>query len=353
MIPMRPTNAPLVPTALPRPTAVFGGLVVLAAFLAGCGPSGEASVAARTLDTPPDLQVGEWWTVEVDPELVGAIYPSTMVVTERAGGRATLGIPADQFSHDFLVIHIPPLGDLDLGTFAWRVMWDDFEALRFPLEVGRSWSADFHGRDVEAEVTAVEGNRAHVTMTGEGQRIDLIYDADWGMITDFREEALGLAFRVTDHGFDYHGEVLSLSGIQLGLMETAAGVAAHHAAATGVPAGGSGSAGSDATSRPLTTRVDVGTGASHGSLGLILWNVGFEDAPGSYGITATAPDGTTFQERFEITRGGASVDLGSFGHDAVDGTWELEFDRDGPAGLLVELFTYDLTRVMLEGPGGR
>ena len=325
----------------------------MAALLVGCGSPGETEVAARTLDTPPDLKVGEWWTVEVDPELVGAVYPTTMVVTQREGGRATLGVPPDQFSHDFLVIHIPPLGDLELGTFAWRVMWDDFEALRFPLEVGRRWSADFHGRDVEAEVTAVEGNRAHVTMVGEGQRIELTYDADWGMITDFREEALGLAFRVTDHGFDYEGEVLSLSGIQLGLMETAAGVAAHHAAATGDPASGDGNVGPGGSSQALSTRVDVDTGASHGSLGLILWNVGHEDTPGSYGLTATAPDGTTFQQRFEITHGGASVDLGSFGHDAVDGTCELEFHREGPAGLLVELFTYDLTRVVLEGPGGR
>jgi len=353
VIPQRTPDLAMVPAALPRAAIGFGGLVVLAALLVGCGPSGEASVALRSLDTPPDLKVGEWWTVEVDPELVGAVYPTTMVVTQRTGDRATLGVPPDQFSHDFLVIHIPPLGDLELGTFAWRVMWDDFEALRFPLEVGRRWSADFHGRDVEAEVTAVEGNRAHVTMVGEGQRIELTYDADWGMITDFREEALGLAFRVTDHGFDYQGEVLSLSGIQLGLMETAAGVAAHHATATGGPASGGGSADSGEARRPLSTRVEVETGASHGSLGLILWNVGHEDAPGSYEITAIAPDGTTFRERFEITRGGASVDLGSFGHDAVDGTWELEFHREGPAGLLVELFSYDLTRVMLEGPGGR
>ncbi len=297
--------------------------------------------------------MGEWWTVEVDPEFVGVVYPTTMVVTRRTEDQATLGVPPDQFSHDFLVIHVPPLGDLELGTFAWRVMWDDFEALRFPLEVGRSWSADFHGRDVEAEVTAVEGNRAFVTMTGEGQRIELTYDADWGMITDFREEALGLAFRVTDHGFDYQGEVLSLSGIQLGLMETAAGAAAHHAAATGNTPSGGGNAGSGGTRPPLSSRVDVDTGASHGSLGLILWNVGHEDTPGSYAITATAPDGTIFRERFEITRGGASVDLASFGHDAVDGTWELEFEREGPAGLLVELFTYDLTRGRLEGPEGR
>ena len=39
----------------------------------------------------------------------------------------------------------------------------------------------------------------------------------------------------------------------------------------------------------------------------------------------------------------------SFGHDAVSGPWQVDFERDGPAGLLVELFTYDLTEVQLGG----
>lgn len=278
----------------------------------------------RTLQAPPDLRVGEWWAVEVLPALAGATYRTTLVVARRAEGHASIGVPAAELSHDFLVLHVPPLGDLDLNTFAWRVMWDDFEALRFPLEPGRTWTADFHGRAVRAEVTRVEGSRAYVTMEGAGERIELTYDAEVGMITDFHEKALGLAFRVTDHGFDHAGEVLTLSGIELGFMESPA----------------RGAAGSSST-------VEVDTDASHGSLSLVLWGVGNENEAGTYRITATAPDGTTFEESFQGREGAPSVSVRSFGHDAVRGTWQIHFDRQGPAGLLVELFTYDLAPVEL------
>jgi len=326
------------------------GLILVAMLwgLAGCdpapgegmeGPDARAAgvVADRSLATPPELQVGEWWTVEVDPTLVGATFQTTLVVTDRGDGRATLGIPPEDFSHHFLVLHIPPLGDLDLETFAWRVMWDDFEALRFPLEPGRTWEADFHGHDVTAEVTGVEGSRAHVTLTGERERIELTYDAQVGMITEFKEQALQLNFRVLDHGFDYAGPVKSLSGIRLGLMES--GPAQPADLATG-------------ESGEATASVDVQSGASHGSLSLVVWNAGTEEEPGHYRIVATAPDGTTFEESWETEPGSPSVLPASFGHDVVDGTWTIDFERNGPARLLVELFTYDLTEFRLQDGGG-
>ncbi len=324
----------------PRRAHFFFATVFLGPALAACGPSSwEApnteeehltSAEARTLATPPDPQVGEWWTVEVHPDFLDSPIPTTLVVADRAGDWASLGIPPSDFSHDFLVLHLPPLGDLRLNTLAWRVMWDDFEALRFPLEVGRTWEADFHGNDVEAEVTRVEGDRAHVTMVGDGERIELVYDAGKGMITEFQEEALGLSFRVTDHGFGYSGPVKRLEGIELGFMEVDA-VPSSESEARRV---------GEATASP-----EVNSGASHGSLSLVLWNQGHEEDPGTYRITATAPDGTVFQETFEVESETPSVVLASSGHDAVDGTWQIEFEREGPARLLVELFTYELTEV--------
>ncbi len=336
------------------PLAGVASVAILAA--AACGPAEADSDPAaqtepvpsagegRTLTAPPDLVVGEWWSVEVDPALVDATFPTTLVVTHREGDRARIGIPPNDFSHDFLVLHIPVLGDLELTTFAWRVMWDDFEALRFPLEEGREWSADFHGFDVDAEVTRVEGSRAYVTMVGEGQRIELVYDADMGMITDFREEALQLAFRVTDHGFGYAGEVLSPAGIELGMMARGPAVpAAHH--------GDAETMGDAAGNTPGNTSesVEVDTDGSHGSLNLVVWNQGTESEAGRYSITATAPDGETFDGVFEVEPGSPSVLVQSFGHDSVRGTWRLDFHRGGPAGLLVELFTYQLDVVRPEG----
>lgn len=323
-------------TLLPR-----SSLAVMVILLTACGSDPAPDSASRTLAAPPDLQVGEWWDVLVDPELVGVTVPTRLVVTRREGGRAGIGIPPGQFSHDFLVLHVPILGDLDLETFAWRVMWDDFEALRFPLEEGRTWTSDFHGIDVEAVVTRTEGNRAWVTMTGEGEHIELTYDADMGMITEFRERRLRLGFRVTDHGFDHQGTVLDFSGIELAIMATPPAPAT--AASSASPAQG------HAGHATPVTIAEVETAGSHGSLSLVLWGVGSEGEPGRYRIAATAPDGTVFEQAFEGSDGPGPVVARSFGHDAVGGSWQVDFERDGPAGLLVELFTYDLTEIELGG----
>jgi hypothetical protein len=305
-------------------------LTTLAGFGPGCGADTSDAAAAhpdRTLGAPPTLEVGEWWTVEVDPALVGTTFETTLVVTHAGEGEARIGITPESFRDDFLVLHVPVLGDVDLATLAWRVMWDDFEALRFPLEPGRTWSADFHGFDVEARVDRVEGTRAHVVMEGNGERIELVYDAALGMITEFREEALELGFRVTGHGTGYAGPVLSLAGIELGFMQ----------------------GGPPQVRAQSTATHEVDTGGSHGSLSLVVWNRGAEDQPGHYRIVATAPDGTVFEQTFATERGDPSVIVRSFGHESVQGQWQVDFERDGPAGLLVELFTYDLEEV---APGG-
>ena len=111
-----------------------------------------------------------------------------------------------------------------------------------------------------------------------------------------------------------------MAGIELGLMQ-------------GGPAETPGSS---------TETLEVTSPGSHGSLSLVVWNRGFEDEAGSYRIAATAPDGTVFEHQFETAPGDPSVLVTSFGHDAVQGTWQIDFERGGPARLLVELFTYDL-----------
>ncbi len=314
--------------ALPLAALPFAALL-----LWGCGGTGEeargdAGLAdAGPLASPPALRVGDWWEVEVDPTLVGETFPATLVVTEVDGGRARIGMTPETFRHDFLVLHVPVLGDVDLATYAWRVMWDDFAALHFPLEPGGRWSADFHGNAVEAEVTRVEGSRAWVTFEGERDRIELVYDADAGMITDFREEALELGFRVTGHGSGYTGEVISLGGISLGMME----------------------GGPSAFPGQSEKSVEVTSVGTHGSLSLVVWNRGTEAEGGRYHIRATAPDGTTFEHTFETEPGAPAVLVRSFGHARVQGEWKLDFEREGPASLLVELFTYDREEVQLMG----
>ncbi len=314
-------------------------VAVLSGGILGCAeaePPIDAAVAAltegRSLDVPPDPRTGEWWRIEVSSGLSGTSYETTLVVTDRAEGTARFGMPDSDFRHDFLVLHIPPLGDIDLETFAWRVMWDDFEALRFPLEPGRTWSADFHGYDVEAEVTRVRGNRAYITMVGERDRIELVYDARRGMISELQEEALGLGFRVVDHGFDYEGLVKTPVGIELALFDSRP--------SRGVQHGGH---------EPPTSSVEVERTASHGSLGLVLGAYDREAASGTYRIAATAPDGSIFEESFTPRPGDPPLSLSTFGAEAPAGTWQIEFHREAPGSLIAELFVYDLVETRL-GP---
>jgi hypothetical protein len=304
-------------------------LVPIAGFGSGCGPetAGEEIASERSLASPPALQVGEWWTVEVDPELVGATFETTLVVTHAGDGTARIGMTPESFRDDFLVLHVPVLGDVTLETFAWRVMWDDFEALRFPLEPGARWTADFHGNDVTATVERIEGARAFIVMEGDSERIEMVYDASVGMITEFREEALQLAFRVTGHGTGYSGPVLSLSGIELAFMQGGPAAAEARSSAT----------------------LEVDTEGTHGSLSLVVWNRGVEDQAGRYRIVATAPDGSILEHTFETAPGDAAVLVQSFGHEVVQGSWKLDFERDGPARLLVELFTYGLDEIAMGG----
>jgi len=333
-------------SAMKRQATFLIAALVLIAF--GCTPAeappdedaGAATSAEdRTLAAPPDLQLGEWWTVEVRATHADATYRTTMVVAERGDGTATIGIPPEEFTHDFLVLHIPPLGDVGLDPFSWMFMWEDFEALRFPLEQGRAWSAEYHGLPVEAEVTGVEGTTATVTMAGTmddfAAHLELTYDAETGMITRFQDDDfLGTSFRVLDHGFGYEGPLRTPTGIELGFY--AAGVTdedGHHQLFL---------------HEETVTSMEVQTRGSHGSLGLVMWNVGHEEVRGTYRVAAIAPDGTRFEETFTATPDAPPFALRSFGHDVVGGTWEFEFEGEGPALFGAELFTYDMEEIRIE-----
>ena len=331
-------------------TFLLAGLVVVPACdtpepedeaAMGQSDDAEARAAERSLEEPPELEVGEWWTFEARAEGADADHEATVVVSEREDGMARLGLSAEDFKDDLFVFHIPPLGDLDPETLAWRVMWEDFEALRFPLEEGRTWEADFHGFDVEAEVAEVDGSRAHVHMEGDdpawgAQRIELVYDARHGMITELHEENIGLSFRVTDHGFGYDGSVKTPRGIELSLLDFRPGEVMELV-------------GEEVPEDEGRSSIEVEVDHSHGSMGLVMQHALVPQESGTYEIAATNPEGETFEAAFEFEPGDPLMALEAFPTDAVQGTWEIEYNRDGEGMLAAEFFTYDLVE---SRPGG-
>lgn len=302
----------------------------------------QARAAERTLAEPPELEVGEWWTFEARGEEADADYQVTVVVAEREDDMARLGLSAEDFDDDLFVFHIPPLGDVDPETLAWRVMWEDFEALRFPLEEGRTWEADFHGFDVEAEVAEVDGSRAHVHMEGDDpawgeQRIELVYDARRGMITELHEENIGLSFRVIDHGFGHEEPVKTPRGIEMSLLDFRPGELMELV-------------GEEVPEDEGRSSIEVEVDHSHGSMGLVMQHEPAPEESGTYEIAATNPEGETFEAVFEFEPGDPLLALEAFPTDAVQGTWEIEYHRDGAGILAAEFFTYDLVE---SRPGGR
>lgn len=331
-----------------RPFFVALAMMLLVAGLAGCiqaDPSDEPASRegqSRTLSSPPDLQIGEWWTIEIFDPATDTLYDGTFVVTDRSEQRATIGMPTHEFQHIFFIFHLPPLGDLQLDTFAWNVMGHDFKALEFPAQEGHEWTTVFHavdyGWEVQAEVTKVEDGKAHVHMVGDNVLIDLVYDAQTGMIIDFQESAFGLSFKVTDHGFGYEGSVQTPTGIDLGFVD---GRIAGAVDPFMQPA-------------PPVFTIDVAQDRTHGTLALMVFDV-FQDVigegtPGVYRAAVTAPDGTPFERTFTIMPGGPGLVAELYGHDSVKGTWEIEFETAGPGAVMAELIVYDLIEAELGGP---
>lgn len=314
-------------------------LVLTFAGLSGCIGSEpidpeDPAPETRTLESPPDLQVGEWWTIEIFDPSTDARYEGTFVVTDRTGEQATIGMPADEFQHVFFIFHLPPLGDLQLDTFAWNVMGHDFKALEFPLEKGREWTTVFHavdyGWEVQTEVTTAEDGKAQVHMVGENVLIDLTYDAETGMITQFQETAFGLSFEVTDHGFGHEGPVKTPSDIDLGFVDGRIAGAADTTLQPGSP----------------VFTLDVDQDRSHGTLALMavdaVQQITGEGLPGVYRAAVTAPDGTTFEHTFTVMPGSPALIAELHGHDSVTGSWELEFETGGPGAVAAELIVYNL-----------
>lgn len=312
-------------------------LLLATAGLAGClggeeGIDTASTEASSTLAEPPEPKVGDWWTFEVRHEASQTAAKATVVVTDRTEDTATIGLASDGFHHRFLLLHLPPLGTVELGSLSWQVMWDRFQPAVFPLEPGQTWTTTFHGAEVEAEVTEVSEDGAQVVMVGDSERVELAYDAAAGMVSDLHVENYGASLELVDHGSGFEGSVERFSNLGVGFFTGRIG----NAVDTGLrPAA------------PVET-VEVPDDISEGTLGLIVANVAQDGAaPGGYRAAAQAPDGTNFEAVFTPTPDDPALIAEYHGHDAVQGTWQLDFEAAGPGAVAAELIVYDRQAIEL------
>jgi hypothetical protein len=256
----------------------------------------------------------------------------TVVVAERTDETVTLGLPASEFADVFQIIHLPPLGSVDADTLSWHVMYDRFQPLVFPVERGQEWTTQFHGAELDAEVTGAGNGTVTVTMTGPNERAERTYDAVVGMVTNFEPEGYGTSFEVTDHGFGYEGPVKAPTNKALGFL-------------TGRAAGAVGAGLEPAA--PVET-VEIDREAAHASLALLAGSLTpTGDNAGAYRAAVTAPDDTTSEQTWTPTPQASQPQPAFFHHDTVQGTWQLEMEAGGPGYVLAGLITYDVTEVTL------
>ncbi len=293
------------------------------------GTPSQAELADRGLQAPPTLRLGEWWDVRVDSELTGQTYEGRVVVAGLQDGRYLIGMPADSFAHGLLILHLPGIGPVTADTLGYEAHDVLFEQVSFPLSEGKTWTTEWYTGEVDAEVAEVTDGQARVEMVGQNTSINLTYDPVVGIPNLVEIPGYG-TLEVVDHGFGYEGTVeVPWEHDLVFLHGRLAG-----AADLGLqPA-------------PPTETITVEGDYDRASFALLLGNVLAEGPPGVYRVSATAPDGATYEETFAAGPQD-NLRLAINTHDEPVGDWEVEYEAGGPGAAAIEGVAYQVVEVSL------
>lgn len=289
--------------------------------------------AAPTLEAAPAWAPGDWWRVRLTDRFNGDAYEATRVMAGTDGdGNHLVGMPADDFVAEIMVLHVPGFGEVAPDTLGFEIHDCPFEPLRFPLEDGAEWQTEFECRPVNATVAVQSDTVAEVTLTGQNDNMVLTYDAEVGAITEMDIDAYALV-EVVDAGTDHEGTVevpsqhdlVFLNGRFAGVVDTSLEPAA-----------------------PVET---VGVADRYDRVDFILGTGPIlPGVPnGVYHERATAPDGTVY-EMTTTPADPAEFRFEFFTNDAPSGDWELVHIAAGPGAAFIEGIGY--TVLSFELPAG-
>lgn len=303
---------------------------------AGSLPAGAPGPSApdRTLTEPPQLRLGEWWQVRIHSQLDGSTHTARLVVTGAANGSYRIGMPAEDFVHEVLILHLPGIGEVDRSTFGYEVHDTVFEPLRFPLQPGATWQTAWYTGALEAEVVDASQGQARVELVGNNTRINVTYEPGLGLPRSVEVAGYG-SYEVLDHGYGYEGKVLAPTGRDLVILNGRIGPVLD---TTLMPA-------------PPVESVQVDEGYDRLTGALVLGNLVVDGAPGVYRAEATAPDGSTYTAAYRAGPQGPGVSITTFLQEDPSGTWELEFEAAGPGVAAVEAVAYDVVERTVTAPG--
>lgn len=319
-------------------------------------PRERAADWAPSLEEPPQWTLGEWWTIEVTDGFVGTTHEVTRIAAGKEGQDLLVGMPLEEFNDEVMVLHFPCFGLVgsdDLGCEAHDHL---FEPLKFPLEEGDTWDSLWQSTNAVTHlVESVDEAAMTATISMSGATGGTYtYDATKGVITEFNVPGYE-SYKVVDHGFDYEGIVRVPYSHDMTIYHGRAGPAVTMQQSSGVlqtvglcptqgPFGGCAD-----LNAPIETFTIPEEGASgvvydRASFALIIFDLGGvtgQSTPAGAGvssITATAPDGTTYEATKLPVPGGHLIE--GYGHDQPAGDWELQIVAGGAYAVFIEGITY-------------
>ncbi len=291
----------------------------------------------RSLAEPPHWRAGEWWRIRLTDLFTGedgATYESLRVVGGIEGDNYLVGMPADTFSHDLLLLHIPGFGEVDRADLSYETHDVRFHPLLFPLVQGATWQTAWEGRPLTATVTSADDKQAHVYLAGTNDHVNLTYDAEAGEVVDLQIDGYA-RYEAFEHGFDYEGRITVPHGHDLVFVQ--------------VRANGVLGPGNTPAPSPADT-VTVEDGYDRVSFILLVGNFLAGPPQGMYKEKATAPDGTVFELESNPTDTPGLI-AATYTHDDPGGQWTFEHLAAGPGIALAEGIAYHVYDVEL--PSGR
>lgn len=283
----------------------------------------------RGFNESPQLRVGEWWTIELSSQTYGVEAEATVVVAGMQEGRYMLGMPSEDFTDEAILLHLPPLGPVHPSTLGYPAHEATFEPVSFPMEEGQTWSTEWYTGALDAEVVEADGEQARIEFEG-GADIEVSYDPQLGLPESITVADTG-GYTVVDHGFGYEGqvtvpwnpEIIFLNGRLAGVLDTQLGPAA-----------------------PME-EIEVEGPYDRASIALLMGNLLVEGPPGAYQVSATAPDGSTYEDTFTPTPGGEQLRIVPANSQDPVGTWQMEYTAAGGGIAAAEGIGYEALAVDL------
>jgi len=317
-------------------------------------PRDPPAAGERNLESVPQWRLGEWWQYRVNDQFTGGTRDVYRIVAGTEHGNYLVGFPADDFSNDVLVLHVPGYGDIKADDISYDAHDVPYVPLQFPLREGESWQTSFEAENNVLTFVVDSVDEANQTATlsasgGQGQGT-FTYDAEAGEIT--RWISPGYAdYEVIDHGYNYSGTVrvphdhklVFLNGRAFGVQDLSMG--ALPGPNNFAPAGPDETISVDGLYDQVSFAIilqDIGGAAAQGS-----FQVG--TAPGYYSVTATAPDGTSFSETL-TPADGAGIKVSFFGHEGPVGDWNVRSLAGGAGVAMIEGIGYH--SIDIEMPSG-